>query len=158
MPFDPFTKFHNPIQNPDLATLVDFATKFPKFWTIVHLQFNRQCNKLIQTSLKQKYSAVLGHFWAWRRIPVTMAATRRKMVKLEVVLVTKFIVEAILIFQRVLKLHQHFCNQERRGWTWDAHVRSNIGLQVNSETISKLPTWDKTRADTSSQVFTNNSC
>ena len=58
-------------------------------------QLNRQCNKLI---LQEKHSAVFGHFWAWRRIPVTMAETRRKIVKLEVVPVTKFIVEAKLNF------------------------------------------------------------
>ena len=97
-------------------------------------QLNRQCNKLV---LQEKHSAVLGHFWAWRRIPVTMAETRRKMVKLEVVLVTKFIVEAIMNFQRILKLHQHLDSATTKGGAGhDAHDRSNIGLQVYSETYN----------------------
>ena len=97
-------------------------------------QLNRQCNKLI---LQEKHSAVLGHFWAWRRIPVTMAETRRKMVKLEVVLVTKFIVEAILNFQRILKLHQHLILQPRKA---GLDMTLMIGAILGFKYILKLTT------------------
>ena len=52
-----------------------------------------------------QHSAVLDRFCALRRIPVTMVATRRKMVKLKVVLLTKLMVGATSNFQQDLKLN-----------------------------------------------------
>ena len=58
-----------------------------------------------------------------------MAETRRKMVKLVVVLVTKLMAGAMLNFQKVLKLYRKFSNCNHERWRCSVFTfRTMLGL------------------------------